>query len=94
MSPAQFVHDEAQRGRRDGSIHLARFRPAASVRTVGRHRGIRELIATLEKWLVTITGYDKGEPAAQPRDRGGVRRAAGHQPITASRGDDRAGTSA
>ena len=31
-----------------------------------------ELIATLEKWLVTITGYDKGEPAAQRRIAGRV----------------------
>ena len=36
---ARLVHDEAQCRRRDGADHLARVRPAASVRTALRHPG-------------------------------------------------------
>ena len=56
---ARFVHDEAQRRRRDGADHLARVRAPASVRAARRtHPGLRKLIADLETWLTQLTGYD------------------------------------
>jgi len=56
--PARFVHDEAQRDRRDDSGHLARVRehPPARARRPGR--GYRQLIDELEQMLVECTGYD------------------------------------
>ena len=56
--PARVVHDEAQRGRRDGGrspgpefADLHPFAPDADT------AGIRELIADLERWLAEMTGY-------------------------------------
>ena len=48
--------------------------------------GTLELIDDLERWLAELTGYARGVAAAQRRQPGRVRRAAGHpRPTTASR---------
>ncbi len=56
---ARLVHDEAQRGRRDGVDHLAGVRAPASVRAgLGHARACAGSSRDLESWLVAITGYD------------------------------------
>ena len=76
--PAGFVHDEAQRHRRDGADHLARVRRHASVRP-GRRVG---RAARADRRARGMARRDhrlrRRQPAAQRRQPGRVRRAAGN----------------
>ena len=56
--PARLVHDEAQRGGRDGAGDLAGVRRPAPVRAGRAGRRLRRADRDLERWLAEITGYD------------------------------------
>ena len=75
--PARLLHDEAERGRRDGGRHAG---PSSPTCTRSRPRqdaaGYAELIGDLERWLCAVTGYDAVLGRAERRLAGRARRAA------------------
>jgi glycine dehydrogenase len=52
------VHDEAERGGRDGAITWPEFAGLHPFAPAGQAAGYQELIGGLERWLAEITGYD------------------------------------
>ena len=75
--PARIVHDEAQRRHRDGADHVAGVRQRASVRARRPDRGLSGDDRRARVGAVRDHRLRRGQPPAQRRQPGRVRRPAG-----------------